>query len=265
MIQRLDAASARRLSAGQVITGLPSVLKELVENSLDAGAHTVTVRLEDYGLERIVVDDDGSGMALSDLLTSEGNVKEDVCLPLLACRATTKHQQGDDDASAAQVRDLLGFRGEALHCLANLSEVTIQTMTAASQPVTLCITYDIKAHRTSVRASRERNDPGTTVVVEKLFRALPVRHREFNKNKKKQLLAATLLMKQYALSTSPRTTASDALLRPAECADDSGVVDGDKRHPACIGRSLRWPLPRQHEPRGVGDVIWHPHRFCLKD
>ncbi|RNF00896.1 mismatch repair protein [Trypanosoma conorhini] len=200
MIQRLDAASARRLSAGQVITGVPSVLKELVENSLDAGARTVTVRLEDFGLERIVVDDDGGGIALGGVLTSEGTVREDACPPLLACRATTKHPRGEEAAPAAQARDLLGFRGEALHCLANLSEVAVHTMTAASHPTTLCITYDVKAHRTGVRATRERSAPGTTVVVEKLFRALPVRHREASKSKKKQLLAATLLMKQYALS-----------------------------------------------------------------
>ncbi|RNF22670.1 mismatch repair protein [Trypanosoma cruzi] len=200
MIRRLDAASARKLSAGQVITDLSSVLKELVENSLDAGAHTVTVRIENYGLDKIVVNDDGSGLALGDLLTCEGTVREDASLPLLACRATTKNLLEEADASVAQFRDSLGFRGEALHCLANLSEVSIQTMSAESQPATLCITYDVKTHRTSVSVTQERRHPGTTIVVEGLFRALPVRHREFNKNRKKQLLAATLLMKQYALS-----------------------------------------------------------------
>ncbi|ORC92294.1 mismatch repair protein PMS1 [Trypanosoma theileri] len=199
MITRLDAASARKLSAGQVITDLSSVLKELVENSLDAGSRTITIRIENHGLDKIMVDDDGSGMAVGDLLNSEGTVRDDVSVPLLVCRATTKYKN-EENTAVAQVRDSLGFRGEALHCLANLSEVTIHTMTPNTQPSTISIAYDIKTHSTSVKVTRERQQPGTTVVVEKLFAALPVRHGEFNKNRKKQLLAATSLMKQYAIS-----------------------------------------------------------------
>ncbi|KEG13715.1 mismatch repair protein PMS1 [Trypanosoma grayi] len=199
MITRLDAASARKLSAGQVITDLSSVLKELVENSLDAGAHTVTIRIDNYGLDKIVVHDDGGGLAVGELLNSDGTLKDGVVVPLLACRATTKHQL-EDNRAVAQVRDSLGFRGEALHCLANLSEVTIHTMTTESQSATITIAYESRSHHTSLRATQERKSPGTTVVVEKLFSVLPVRHGEFNKKKKKQLLAATSLMKQYALS-----------------------------------------------------------------
>ncbi|KAG8345911.1 Histidine kinase DNA gyrase B and HSP90 like ATPase DNA mismatch repair protein C terminal domain [Trypanosoma vivax] len=199
IITRLDEASARKLSAGQVITDLSSVLKELIENSLDAGAHTVKVCVEDYGLGSITVEDDGCGMALSYLLDEEGGLKEDVFVPLLAARATTKCRQ-DADSLELETRSSLGFRGEALHSLAHLSEVTIHTMSVDTQPITLSLTYNAKTHQTRIQSTGGRKSLGTTVIVEKLFAALPVRHMEFNKSKKRQLLNATSLLKQYALS-----------------------------------------------------------------
>ncbi|RHW70622.1 mismatch repair protein PMS1 [Trypanosoma brucei equiperdum] len=199
MITLLDEGSSRKLSAGQVITNLSSVVKELVENSLDAGARTVAIRVEDSGAGNITVEDDGSGMDLSYLLDSEGRLKEDASLPLLASRATTKRRGGDSGLSS-QAAQTLGFRGEALHSLAHLSELSICTMSESTRPTALLIAYDSNSRRTTVKVTSERRDVGTTVVVSKLFAALPVRHKDFVRGRKKQLLAATLLMKQYALS-----------------------------------------------------------------
>nr|CCC93204.1 mismatch repair protein [Trypanosoma congolense IL3000] len=199
IMRRLDGESARKLSAGQVITNLSSVIKELVENSLDAGACNLAIFIEDYGVGCITVDDDGRGMGLSHLLDDVGCVKEGVCVPLLASRATTKVKE-TDDVYGSQSLDTLGFRGEALHCLAQLSEVTVSTMSESTQPTSLCITYDSKSHLANAVATSERRGVGTTVTVRKLFAGLPVRHADFLRNRKKQLLAATTLVKQYALS-----------------------------------------------------------------
>lgn len=236
MITRLDGASARKISAGQVITDLASVLKELLENALDAGAQAVTVRLYRYGLDKIVVDDDGGGIPMPGVVSaSDGALMDGASTPLLRNRATTKRRASDgdcgqeaeaearpSDGSAALAADppaapsgdvlsagsqggdaddpSLGFRGEALHSLAQMSAVSIETMHAGHAPRTVRLTYCSAVHSVQLAVTSARQGTGTTVTAEGLFQQLPVRLREFTKNQRRQLLLATALLKQYAVS-----------------------------------------------------------------
>ena len=200
MIKPLDQASIRLLCAGQVLSSLRSVVKELLENALDAKASRVEILLEQHGLDSISVADNGTGIV----------VGGDEC-HLLAKRATSKRRlvgrQGLGiaavlDATTMGAHDSLGFRGEALHSLAQLSDVTIETLTEDSTEPTR-LTYDPTTARVQVTrgvlASR-RTERGTTVAVKQLFARFPVRKQEYQRTMKKQLMDAVALVKEYSLS-----------------------------------------------------------------
>ncbi|MGH7804069.1 MAG: DNA mismatch repair endonuclease MutL, partial [Candidatus Binatia bacterium] len=114
-VQVLPDAVARRIAAGEVIERPVSVVKELIENSLDAGARRIVVEIDGGGIERIAVTDDGEGMAAEDLA--------------LAFRphATSKIRTEEDLLQIAT----LGFRGEALPSIAAVADVEVWTRRAA--------------------------------------------------------------------------------------------------------------------------------------
>ncbi|HOX93144.1 MAG TPA: DNA mismatch repair endonuclease MutL, partial [Spirochaetales bacterium] len=108
-VQILPPETAKRIAAGEVIERPASALRELLDNSLDAGADSITVDLQDGGMGLLCVSDNGSGMD-----------KEDLALSVLP-HATSKIRQADDLLTLST----LGFRGEALASMAAVARVEI--------------------------------------------------------------------------------------------------------------------------------------------
>lgn len=146
---------ARLIAAGEVVQRPASALKELVENSLDAGATEITVHLERGGLGRLRVADNGSGIEEEDL-------------PLVFVRHATSKLY--DESQLTEILTL-GFRGEALASIAEVARVRIQTRWAADE-----IGHEIEAAFGGVQPVRPVTRlPGTTVEVEQLFARVPAR------------------------------------------------------------------------------------------
>src|SRR4051794_38137671 len=154
VISILPAAVADQIAAGEVVERPSSVVKELVENSIDAGATTIEIALEDGGRKLIRVSDDGSGMTAEDV-------------PLaLARHGTSKIRQAADLVGVAT----FGFRGEALPAIASVSLFQIETAAADGEGTATTVTGGKISD--PERVARRR---GTTVSVAQLFYNLPAR------------------------------------------------------------------------------------------
>jgi DNA mismatch repair protein MutL len=112
-IQVMDEVLANKIAAGEVVEKCVSIVKELVENSIDAGSKRIKVELIESGVKEIKVTDDGSGMDESDAL-------------LAFQRHATSKLLDEDDLFRINT---LGFRGEALPSIASVSDVTLKTST----------------------------------------------------------------------------------------------------------------------------------------
>ncbi|HLK10431.1 MAG TPA: DNA mismatch repair endonuclease MutL [Candidatus Binatia bacterium] len=153
----LPADVQGQIAAGEVVERPASVVKELVENALDAGARRVEVRLDGGGLERILVRDDGEGMAPDDAVLA------------FARHATSKLARADDLAGVAT----LGFRGEALPSIAAVARVRLTTRRAGSAAAAVVEADTAGARPAGVTGA----PPGTTVEVHDLFAATPARRK----------------------------------------------------------------------------------------
>jgi DNA mismatch repair protein MutL len=147
---------ADRIAAGEVVERPASVVKELVENALDAGATAIEVEIRDGGRALIRVSDDGTGMP-----------REDAELAI-ARHATSKIRDAEDLVGVAS----FGFRGEALPAIGSVSHLSIETATADGAGVRVEVSGG--ALRGVHEASRRR---GTTVRVESLFHNTPARQK----------------------------------------------------------------------------------------
>ncbi|HEY0529488.1 MAG TPA: DNA mismatch repair endonuclease MutL [Gemmatimonadaceae bacterium] len=145
---------ADQIAAGEVVERPASVVKELVENSIDAGASVVEVALEEGGRTLIRVSDDGSGMSAADLPIA------------LSRHGTSKIKRAADLVGVST----FGFRGEALPAIASVSHFLIETATADGEGTALRVTGGQASAPESV--SRRR---GTTVSVGQLFYNIPAR------------------------------------------------------------------------------------------
>jgi DNA mismatch repair protein MutL len=178
-IRLLDPACVERIAAGEVVERPASAVKELVENSLDARARHVTVRLGRGGLESIEVEDDGWGIP----------VREQ---PLAVERHATSKIAGSGDLG--QIRSF-GFRGEALASLASVSRFSLRSR-AADEEVGGRI--EIVGGRLERREPLARH-PGTTVTARDLFFNLPAR-REFLKGEVAERKAVAQVVTNLALA-----------------------------------------------------------------
>ena len=177
-IRILDDATISQIAAGEVIERPASVVKELVENSLDAGATRVAVDLADGGRSLIVVRDDGEGIARDELRLA------------LARHATSKLAKPHD---LFAVRTL-GFRGEGLASIAAAGRVEV-----TSRPSDAQLGARIAAQGTWIgEPSAVAAPPGTTVSVSELFAKTPVR-RQFLKSARAEFMRASDFLSRLSL------------------------------------------------------------------
>ncbi|MCA1755330.1 MAG: DNA mismatch repair endonuclease MutL [Spirochaeta sp.] len=165
-IQVLDPRVARKIAAGEVIERPASIVRELIDNAVDAGAAQVTLSIEDGGLSLIRVQDDGRGMSMPDLK---------VCA---LSHATSKIRSEDD----LRLCRSLGFRGEALSSVAAVARLRITSRQAAGEPGENADGALLEADASGALEVRAvPAPPGTTVEVRDLFYTQPARKR-FLKN-----------------------------------------------------------------------------------
>jgi DNA mismatch repair protein MutL len=177
-IHRLPANLANQIAAGEVVERPASVVKELVENALDAGARRITVAIELGGKKSIKVEDDGEGMEPDDARLA------------IERHATSKISRPDDLSAI----NTLGFRGEALPSIASVSHFTLRTR-ANGRPTGT----EIRVNGGTISSEREVGAPeGTCIDVEDLFYNLPAR-RKFLKSDTAEATQVSRLMTQMAL------------------------------------------------------------------
>jgi len=178
-IRLLPEGTVNRIAAGEVVERPASVIKELVENAIDAGARRVDITLAGGGRQSITVTDDGSGMSPDDLA-------------LAVERHATSKLPEDDEAFAIKT---LGFRGEALPSIGSVSHMTITSRTRESET----------AWKLAVGSSgKSKPEPaafpsGTRVEVLDLFYATPARLK-FLKSDRAEYLAAIDIVKRLAMA-----------------------------------------------------------------
>ena len=183
-IHVLPSDLVNQIAAGEVVERPASVVKELVENAIDAGATTVDVILENGGKKLIEVRDDGSGMPHDDALLA------------IERHATSKIRDFDD---LSRVRTL-GFRGEALPSIASVSRFTLTTFDGLTQHAVEIECDPLTGARTARPAARDR---GTTVSVRELFENVPAR-RKFLKSADAEFRSVVSVISSYALPLPSR-------------------------------------------------------------
>ncbi len=177
-IRILDPRVAQQVAAGEVVDRPASVVKELVENSLDADAARIEVELRDGGTSRILVRDDGSGMAPADARLS------------VLRHATSKIRTAKDIESVTT----LGFRGEALPSIASVSSFRLTTSTGEGAGTRVAVEGGAEPEVSSAPHPR-----GTTVLVERLFYNVPAR-RAFLKGPRAERAAVTEVLTHIAIA-----------------------------------------------------------------
>jgi DNA mismatch repair protein MutL len=174
----LDPRVAQQVAAGEVVDRPASVVKELAENALDAGASRIEIELGDGGTSRIQVRDDGSGMT-----------SEDAGLSVLR-HATSKIRNVEDIEAVTT----LGFRGEALPSIASVSSFSLTTSTGEGAATKVVVEGGAEAE-----VSRASHPKGTTILVDRLFYNVPAR-RAFLKGPRAERAAIVEVVTHLAIA-----------------------------------------------------------------
>ncbi|XP_046734283.1 mismatch repair endonuclease PMS2 [Diprion similis] len=192
-IEPISKDAVHHICSGQVVLDLATAIKELVENSLDSGAKLIEVKLTDHGRTCVSVSDDGCGVLEEDF---EG----------LGLKHHTSKLRDFSDLTEVGT---FGFRGEALSSLCALSELSIVTRHKSKEHG-----YKLEFDKNGFLKRKEAcaRAVGTTVYIRNLFKTLPVRAKEFQRNYKKEFSKAIQVLYGYCLvSTDIRITCSNAI------------------------------------------------------
>ncbi|HUE78740.1 MAG TPA: DNA mismatch repair endonuclease MutL [Sphingomicrobium sp.] len=178
-ITRLPSELIDRIAAGEVVERPASALKELIENALDAGAGTVSVRLAAGGTDLIEVTDDGSGMAPAEMALA------------LERHATSKLPDGAIDRVTS-----FGFRGEALPSIASVSRLVLESREPERDGWRIAVDHGVRAGEGPAALP-----PGSRVRVEGLFAKVPAR-RKFLRSPRAEYAACLDAVKRLAMARS---------------------------------------------------------------
>jgi DNA mismatch repair protein MutL len=234
-IQALPDHLISQIAAGEVVDRPSAVVKELLENALDAGATQITVRLEEGGVKRIAVTDNGRGIAPEQM-------------PLaLARHATSKI------ASLADLENVgtLGFRGEALASIASVAQLTLTSRTADTAHA-----WEIAGSQSGTVAPSS-GAPGTTIDVRDLYYNTPAR-RKFLKSEQTEFGHCAEVVRRIALS---RPDVAFSLSHNGKTIDHWNVSEVAKRSAHILGSefaSARLPLDESAGPLRVHGFVGLP-------
>jgi DNA mismatch repair protein MutL len=183
-IRVLSDQVANKIAAGEVVERPASVIKELLENSLDAGATHLKIEVESGGRKLIRVSDDGSGMLRDDALLA------------FERHATSKLSDVKDLVSIST----LGFRGEALPSIASVARLVLETR-SAEETTGMRVEF---AGGKLLRAEEAALAPGTTVTVRDLFYNIPAR-KKFLRSEQTELAHIASLVTHYSLAHAAKS------------------------------------------------------------
>lgn len=178
-IKRLPLHEIQKIAAGEVVERPANIVKELLENALDAGATAIVITLEEGGKKYISVADNGCGMSPDDALMAVEH------------HATSKISSVNDLETIAT----FGFRGEALSSISAISTFTLRTKEAAADAATQLVFQAGALVRSELVAAQT----GTTIIADDIFATIPAR-KKFLKTTETELRAIQHIVTAYALA-----------------------------------------------------------------
>lgn len=179
-IKPLSKEHVHKICAGQIIVSLASVSKELIENSLDAGANFIDIRLYEFGVDSIQIIDNGKGIPKSDLNW------------LGQHHCTSKISDFEDLQSV----ETFGFRGEALNALCAVSDVKILTRYKEDEIGSQVAFNNDGSIKSQIILPRQ---VGTTVTISNLFHCLPVRRKELITHQQREYRKLISVIESYCI------------------------------------------------------------------